>query len=235
MGDYIDNKITRPFEQEIPLESRIVTDFVTDMDPFDKDSKDTPEIGILVRTDYSDEDAWQTFHSKLQDAEKEFTAEDVSEENKMTEDEPSDSSHSNHASDPSSQSTAIEGDAMEEDEESSSEDEDQPPIFKIINPSTPDQRATLSLASNLSALRLLNDVNIQRAPSPPAGTKRIKPPNRLVDHDGWQEAYSGKTLWIYDTKSNSDQCVRLINQQGSNVYGTATSVSNFNVRHVASN
>ena len=96
-------------------------------------------------------------------------------------------------------------------------------IFHVVNPPPDvDARATLAGLSNLAALRLLNDVDVRRAPAPPAGTKRIRPPNRLVDHNGWQEAYMGKTLWIYDAQSNQDQCVRLVSRVGASMYGTAT-------------
>jgi hypothetical protein len=43
----------------------------------------------------------------------------------------------------------------------------------------------------------------------------------LIDLDGWQEIYHGKTIWIYDAKSNVDQCVRLVSHH-SDFYGTAT-------------
>lgn len=97
------------------------------------------------------------------------------------------------------------------------------PIFHIINaaPSSP-IRAMFAGISNLTALRLLNDVDIRRIPEPPAGTKRIKPPNRLVDYHGWQEVYSGKMVWVYDEQSNLDQCVRLVGQESATMYGTAT-------------
>ena len=67
----------------------------------------------------------------------------------------------------------------------------------------------------------INDVDVRPAPTPPTGTKRVKPPNRLVDCHGWQEIYAGKLVWIYDSKSNVDQCVRLVGQQGA-MYGTAS-------------
>lgn len=180
--------------------------FVTDLDHWDAESRDSPEIGILVRTDYDNEDAWQTFCGKLRDAEKEFASAVSSEE------EPSRRSEDQ---------TSRPDEAMEEDEESSDDEEYSAPIVKILNPASPQDRAPLTAISNLSALRLLNEVDIRAAPTPPAGTKRIKPANRLVDHDGWQEIYTGKTLWIYDAKSNDDQCVRLVSQQGD-MYGTAT-------------
>ncbi|KAG6866634.1 hypothetical protein C0991_000744 [Blastosporella zonata] len=75
--------------------------------------------------------------------------------------------------------------------------------------------------SNLTALRLLNDVDIRPAPKLPAGESRIKPQNRLIDQGTWQEIYSGMNIWIYDAQSNTDQCVRLVSQEGD-IYGTAT-------------
>jgi len=188
-------------------------DFVTDSDPWDESTLNTPEIGILVRTDYTNEDAWQAFHEKLKGAEKELASDVIPEADKMVEDEP-----------PSGAENLPDsfGTQTEEDEQSSSDDgEGLYPIFKIINPQSSVDRVQLASISNLSALRLLNDMDIRLAPTPPAGVKRIKPPNRLVDHDGWQEIYSGKTLWIFDAKSNEDQCARMVSQHGD-MYGTAT-------------
>lgn len=185
------------------------SDFIAESDPFDELSRDTSEIGIVLRTDFTNDDAWQTFHSKLQDAEQTFATENNPEpdDDKMVQDGP----------EPLNQQTADEA-----EDSSSEEEEDSSPIFKVINASSPAHRAQFSQISNLTALRLLNDVSIRPAPVPPAGEKRIKPPNRLVDHDGWQEIYTGKTLWIYDARSNEDQCVRLVNQTSSDMYGTAT-------------
>jgi hypothetical protein len=174
------------------------------------------EIGILVRTDYTDEDAWQVFHAKLKNAEKDFASEATSAADKMVEDEsPSDAQNQ-----PTQAAGSGMADAMQEDSSDDNDDEDLGPIFKIINPQSSEDREQLTSISNLSALRLLNDVDIRLAPAPPASAKRIKPPNRLVDLDGWQEVYGGKMLWIYDAKSNDDQCVRVVNQQGD-MYGTA--------------
>jgi hypothetical protein len=183
---------------------------------------DTPEIGILIRTDYTNEDAWQAFRTKLEEAEKEFASEATSAADKMVEDEPPGGAQ-NQLSQAAGFSMPANG--MQEEKDSSSGDdsdsEDLGPIFKIINPQSSDDRAQLTLVSNLFALRLFNDVDIRLAPTPPANAKRIKPPNRLVDFDGWQEIYNGKALWIYDAKSNEDQCVRVVNQRGD-MYGTAT-------------
>ena len=113
---------------------------------------------------------------------------------------------------------------MDEDEEDAEDDDDSAaPVFFVVDAAaaSPADRARFAGLSNLAALRLLNDVDARRAPRPPPGTRRIRPPNRLVDHDGWQEVYAGKTVWIYDARSNADQCVRLVSQRGA-MYGTAT-------------
>ncbi|PIL36151.1 hypothetical protein GSI_01811 [Ganoderma sinense ZZ0214-1] len=127
----------------------------------------------------------------------------------------------------SASSTDAEGDSAmnEADEDEGAEDGDgdlAAPVFFVVNPVSPDERTKLTGISNLTALRLLNDVDVRRAPAPPRGTKRIRPPNRLVDHDGWQEVYAGKMVWVYDEKSNQDQSVRLVSQRGTPMYGTAT-------------
>ncbi|OSD06839.1 hypothetical protein PYCCODRAFT_1431029 [Trametes coccinea BRFM310] len=198
-------------------------DFTTDDDPLDAISDDAPGLGILLRTDYSDEAAWQAFYAKLQDAEAEFSSEVPSES--------PDADADMHGEAPSaaqgaaSSSTDAEGDTTMDDEDAEGDDgDDAAPIFLVID-APPAERAKFEGLSNLAALRLLNDVDARRAPAPPAGTKRIRPPNRLIDHDGWQEVYTGKTIWIYDAKSNQDHCVRLVSQKSAAMYGTATADS----------
>ncbi len=90
-------------------------------------------------------------------------------------------------------------------------------IIKII----PNLDNIFNGISNLTALRLLNDASIRHAPSPPAGVSRVKPSNRLIDKGGLQEINTGKTIWVYDGHSNTDERVRLVSQQGD-IYGTAT-------------
>jgi len=178
---------------------------VEDNDPFDE-ILDGPEVGILIRTDYSNEAAWQAFLIRLQHAEKELA--DAMEKNNT---EPS------NVSQPSE-------DANHRDaEEDSDEEEDSipSPLIKVLNPQLEQERAMLRNISNLLALRLFNNVDVRPSPPPPAGTKRMSPPNRLVDQGGWQEVYEGHTIWVYDALSNSDQCVRLVSQAGD-FYGTAT-------------
>ena len=148
---------------------------------------------------------------RLQDGEKEFAdAKNTADANEAAVD-----GSSPVVSTPSTEDQEMEGgDSDEDDDESTS-------IFKIVNASSPQERALLTDISNLTALRLLTDVDIRPSPPVPEGSSRLKYPNKLVDYDGWQEVYSGKHLWIYDTKSNSDQCVRLISHAGE-TYGTAT-------------
>lgn len=178
-----------------------VAESETDPDPLDGVTRDVPGLGLIVRTDFSDEPSWAAFCVRLQDSEKELN--DVDE---------------NVSKQPLQPDNAGEQD----DSDSDSEDEDAPPaIFHIINPSSPQERELLSNASNLTVLRLFNDVDIRPSPTPAHGVKRINPPNRLVDSHGWQEYYRGKNVWIYDTKSNTDQCVRVVSQSGD-MYGTAT-------------
>jgi hypothetical protein len=180
---------------------------------------DGPELGVLVRTDYSDEDAWMVFFTKLQECEKDLAEEAAADPDDMQEDViPSDNKN-----------TAPPAEDDEMDEDSESDDADDGPgggeptnILKVVNSTSTEGKIALTHISNLTALRLLNEVDI-RPVSPPKGTSPVSPPNRLIDRGGWQEVYEGKSLWIYDEKSNSDQSVRVVSQRGD-VYGTATCV-----------
>lgn len=175
----------------------------------------TPGMGIIVRTDYSDDTAWDGFVSALKDAEKDL----VSPEDDET----------------PSAGDAAEGSAARAGEPDSESDEEMDAdngngegqlltaIFTLINPSLPTLRNRLSGISNLTALRLFNDVDIVPAPRPPQGTHRIKPGNRIMDLNGLLEVYSGDLVWVYDAQSNQDRSVRLINQK-CEIYGAATYV-----------
>lgn len=192
-------------------------DFHMDGDPFDEVSTNREELGILLRTDFSDEAAWLAFCSRLEEGEREFTASPLEEEVTMMVDQPEPNKASPNGTAPT---TTAEDDSDESDDENSLS-----AIFHVVNPSLPQERALLTNISNLAALRLFNDVDVRQTPIPPPDTKCIRPPNRLVDSGGWQEVYVGKNLWIYDAKSNSDQCVRVVSQTSSDMYGTATADS----------
>ncbi|EEB96234.1 hypothetical protein MPER_04662 [Moniliophthora perniciosa FA553] len=164
------------------------------------------EGGIIIRTDFSNEEAWKTFCEKLKQAEEELTG-----------------GHKQSNTSEAEGTSHDGGDVgMDGDENDDSDGEGSEGLLvKVINPMLPEERALFENISNLTALRLLNDVDIRPAPLLPPDAKRITSPNRLVDHLGWQEVYSGVNIWIYDAKSNSDRSVKLVSQE-SDVYGTAT-------------
>ncbi|KAK0486290.1 hypothetical protein IW261DRAFT_1454771 [Armillaria novae-zelandiae] len=157
---------------------------------------DDVDGGVVLRTDFSNNEAWAAFRSRLKVAEEEHAeASKPNEDTKMDDED--------------------DGDESDEESEASGQ------LIKVIDPSTPEERSLFQDISNLQALRLVNDVDIRPAPTVPAETKRISSPNRLVDRSGWQEIYSGVNIWIYDSRSNTDQSLRLVSQEGD-VYGTAT-------------
>lgn len=208
-------RVAQQFWQQCPYTAPIIPlpdvssmngDHVDDSDPLDCISTERPELGLIVRTDFANEDAWASFCSRLEEGEREFvecaTGGQAANDNLQPMDQTPD-----HTEDHT--------------DESDDDDESPPKIFYLINPPGAEQRASLLNISNLIALRLLNDVDVRPAPSPPQGTKRIRVQNRLVDFNGWQEIYVGKQVWIYDSKSNLDQCARLVSQSGD-MYGTAT-------------
>lgn len=183
-----------------------------DDDLFDEITDDeAPGLGILVRADFSNEEAWRSFLAKLKEGEGEFSpSANEEEDEEMDKDEPS-------ALDPAS-TPDVKMDNDKDGSESSS-DRDSGHIISILD-SSPEIRPYFSDISNLAALRLLNDVDLRKLTIPP-NVKRFNPPNPIVDYDGWQEIYHGKTLWIYDAKSNQDQSARLVSKR-SDFYGTAT-------------
>lgn len=161
-----------------------------------------------MRTDFSDEAAWNIFALRVTGAEKELT----------------DSLKSFHGSDDAqAPAGATNLDIHEGDGPSSEEDDIEPnfELIKIVNPATEDERELVKNLSNIACLRLFNDVDVRLIQRPPGQKPTV--PHPLVDWRGWQEIYTGLDLWIYDTLSNEDQCARVVSQQGD-LYGTATSV-----------
>ena len=173
------------------------------------------ELGLIIRTDFTNDEAWNAFSQKVQVAQKELLSE-------LTD----------NGSDPTVNVASVSEDLTmkdrvgpsanaDVDEEESDSSPETPDIIKILDPSDEADRCKLTNISNVTALRLFNDVDIRPAPVPPVGTKRISPPTPLIDLGGWQEIYTGKNLWIYDTRSNVDECVRVVSQAGD-FYGTAS-------------
>lgn len=115
------------------------------------------------------------------------------------------------------------------EEEEEDEDEASLPesIITPFNP-PPTSHPTFANISNLTALRLFNDLDVRLAmPPPPELEKsRYDPKNVLINLNGWQEIYEGKNIWIYDPRSIQDDCVRVVEQAGC-VYGAATCVYYF--------
>ncbi|TFY72223.1 hypothetical protein EVG20_g800 [Dentipellis fragilis] len=200
----------------LPASQAIDAELLVYGDPHDDIAgPDVPAPGILVRTDFSDDAAWSAFYKTLLEAEKDFTSAQDDAEPTDAEMTPADEAGSS-APAPAS------GDAeMAENEDEDEEEEEPLGFFSVLDPEDLAEQARLTGISNLTALHMLNDASVRAAPPVPQGEKRVRPGNRLVDLNGLQEVYSGKTLWIYDAKSNSDQSVRMVNQQGD-MYGTAT-------------
>ena len=178
-----------------------------DPDPFDYLTEDD-QLGLIIRTDFSNEEAWSAFCNQVQVSQKDFISD-------LTNDSP----------DQLEESASIPvADGNDEADDNESDSSNEPPDFlKILNPVEQSDRIRFTNMSNLRALRLFNDVDIRPTPERPAGTKPISPPCPLIDVLGWQEIYSGKNIWIYDTLSNVDGSVRVVSQT-SDFYGTATYV-----------
>ena len=200
------------YQHQLPRpEPNADSDFFMDEDLFDEIADDeAPGLGILVRTDFSNDEAWRSFLAKLKEGEEEFSSPASQEvvDTKMDQDEPS----------VSTSTSDVKGDD-DKDDSGGSSDQGSGPIIAVLDPG-PEIRPYFSEISNLTALRLLNDVDLRKLTIPP-NAKRFNPPNPIVDYDGWQEIYHGKTLWIYDATSNQDQCARLVSKR-SDFYGTAT-------------
>lgn len=175
--------------------------------------------GIVLRTDYSDDDAWDGFVAALKGAEKDLVT--AEEDEAMTEDNPGGPGGS--ASAEAESESEDEDDEMDADAPESRDSTSPTSLFRIVSPTEPEHRARLTGISNLAALRLYNDVVIVRALKPPQASQRLKPGNRLMDLDGFLEVYTGDLIWIYDAQSNNDRSVRLVNQR-CETYGAATYV-----------
>ena len=208
-------------------------------DPFDfVDEPDSavPLRGIIVRTDFDDDDKWAGFCATVLKSERDGV------ENLLS------------ASAPPEPATGTSNDEGEGDESSSEDDGEQhadgdtampgdtsdnslsigpeSDAFIFVDPSkwrsaSETHPLLQHNASNITLLRLFNDIDIVPCLPKPQGTKRVKgslgqsPSARLVDWHGFHEVYSGRMIWVYDSRSNTDGCVRLITQRPTK-YGLAT-------------
>ncbi|RXW23337.1 hypothetical protein EST38_g2517 [Candolleomyces aberdarensis] len=197
---------------------------IPDQDPFSSLLEDDDAPGVLIRTDYSNDEAWDAFYLKLKDAEREIleslTPPPAEEGVNVT--PPAEPSSSSSSSIPTGDvDMKDEGGDGDESDGGSSDSGALSSVIRVINPTNPEERRILENIANIAALRLFNDVDLRPAPPRAAGTKKIQPPNPLIDQNDWQEIYTGKTIWIYDDKSVRDECVRLVSPAGD-FYGTAT-------------
>lgn len=167
--------------------------------------------GIIVRTDYSDDAAWSNFMETLSQAEKDFALPPVEG------DQPMEGANADELDDHESGSDS--------DEEMSSPS--QPPekpsstdsygsLFAVLcPPASSPLRPRLVGASNLAILRLVNDVDVIRAPRAPAGTRNTtlaSSENRLTNLHGFVEAYTEPLIWVYDSRSNTDGAARAVSR-----------------------
>ncbi|KAF9528540.1 hypothetical protein CPB83DRAFT_854337 [Crepidotus variabilis] len=191
-------------------------DFGTSIVPDDPDPQDglleDEELGLIIRTDFTNDTAWSNFYNKVLETQKELVSDLKAGASGSADD--SVDTKADVAMNDVSQTT-------DDNSKSGSDCESAPDIVKFLYPQDPETRQQLTNLSNLKALRLYNDVGIRTAPTRPEGTKPISPSNPLIDQNGWQEIYSGKNIWIYDSRSNTDECVRVVAQK-SDFYGTAT-------------
>ncbi|KAL1682690.1 hypothetical protein EV122DRAFT_259076 [Schizophyllum commune] len=204
---------------DVSMDPTNAEDFSEDPDPYDFAVEDGPESGVLIRTDFSDDAAFQSFCTELKQVEREFL-DSLRPEEPAASTDPATSTSTAAAQNGPSQNA-------EDDDSSDEEGEGGLPsaIIRIVDPSTHPgvivPRDVFKDITNLTALRMFNEPSVRSAPAVPAGSRRIAQPHRLIDHAQLQEVYSGMTIWIYDRQSNTDRCARLVSQQGD-AYGTAT-------------
>jgi hypothetical protein len=176
-----------------------------------------PELGLLIRTDYTDDEAWKKCLQGLMREEamawmfermRREMAEGLEDNaSKKEEDVDMDDGDDDEEGEDAEEEDEDEDEEMEKEEE---KEEPRPPIFKPIahDPSL------LSDLSNLALLRLFNDVSVHPAPS----SKTIKVSSTLSNHLGYQESYTGKRIWVYDAESNVDGYLRVV-EPGGDVTG----------------
>ena len=106
----------------------------------------------------------------------------------------------------------------DDDDGKEEEAEKELALFSLVSDS-----ARFDEISNLRALRLLFDVSVRAAPTPPSplGSAHTQyqskqHQHRLTCQRGLQETYDtrGRTLWIFDARSRIDGCARLVSEAG---------------------
>lgn len=192
-------------------------------DPYDfPDAKTSVVVkckGIVVRTDFTNDDAWSAVRSAIEAAERDgwkALSDDVAAADDDDADESS-GSEDNEDGDEDMEVDAETAANTSANAQPASDADTRALIFLT------DER--FDALSNLGALRLLNDVRVARALQRPLShVGKVPAPHRLVARDGLREVYVGPQLWIYDAQSNTDRTLRLVERAGA-MYGTATCVT----------
>ena len=198
-----------PSGQEILLSAqKEVDEMPLGSDGFVEDISDTTDsdvLGVVVRTDYTDDVAWSQFVERLLDAEKDLMSPFDDEIEASQTNEPSGSNQP-------------EAEVQDDAESSESSDNGLDSSFTFLDPPVESSfRQRLSGMSNLAALRLLNDVDVARKPMPSSGTQAYSLQHRLMGLDGFVERYRGPLVWVYDSRSNTDGAARVISQRPESV------------------
>ena len=189
-------------------------------------------VGVIVRSDFSDEESWLSFVETLLAAEKDLTT-------------PTPNTHEGEIVQgeggiPIVSSSVTEQESSEEDSDSeASDDEGDAPesLFALFSPPLGSPlRTRLTNISNLNALRLLNDADARRIPYPQVPQRsntQSQPVHRLTSLHGFVESYIGPFIWVYDSRSNVDKAVRVVSHCVEGI-GSATFVKPFSTRFVES-
>jgi hypothetical protein len=158
--------------------------------------------GLILRTDFSNDHAWADFCDIVRRSEREGLRD--------------------LPSSPGGENTEAGGD--EDDESSSDEDDPSDTLAFVFVEPPPEHRDALMNQSNLSLLRIFLDADIAPSHVPSEKAKQIVNNLPICDCDGFQEVYSGRLLWVYDTTSNQDGSVRLVTSHGRMQKNIATFV-----------
>lgn len=212
-----------------------------DHDDDNDDDDDAAPPGVLLRTDYSagSDEAWASFCGTLRDAEREFLADQQSSSFASAPDDDGDvemaPAPASHSPVPAGEGSGDDDDEGEGEEGGAEGEENELALFSLVSDSV-----RFDGISNLRALRLLFDVSVRAAPAPPSPLdsstrsgssssfahpqhqpkqkqqQQKRHQHRLTCQRGLQETYDarGRTLWIFDARSRSDGCARLVSEAG---------------------
>jgi len=178
--------------------------------------------GIIVRTDFSDDNAWDLFCKTVSDSEIEGVKDMRAGQGEEDGDGDENGDESSSEEDEEPLATISEQQGQDPTPVANSPDVQTPSSFILF--SSAEHRPILEGASNLTLLRLFNDVNLVHAPSRPKDSTEKAPQHNLVNRDGFQEAYEGRLLWVFDHASNRDQSARAVSLSGQ-TYASATADS----------